>query len=125
MKFKTLMMVKAIVCLVLGLPILLVPKIFYGLFGLGLTDAGVFPAMQYGASLLGNFMLTWYSRYARDTKARHGLILGMTVYNGIGFIVTLIALITGVLNLLGLLPIAIYLFFTIGFGYFLYKPPTP
>ena len=119
------MVIKAVVCIVLGIPILLVPKMFYGLFGLELNASGIFPAMQYGASLIGNFMLTWFSRYARDTKARHGLILGMTVYNGIGFIVTLIALFAGVMNLLGLLPAAIYLFFSIGFGYFLLRPPSP
>ncbi len=125
MKFKTLMTIKAIVCLVLGLPILLVPKFFYGLFGLELGAAGVYPAWEYGASLIGNFMLTWFSRYARDTKARKGLIMGMAAYNSIGFIVTLIALITGVMNLLGLLPVGIYLFFMLGFGYFLYNPPKP
>ncbi len=122
MKFKTLMIIKAIVCLVLGVPILLVPKFFYGLFGADLDAAGVYPAWEYGASLLGNFLLTWFGRHVTDTKARRAITLGMTVYNGIGFVVTLIAVLSGTLNLLGWGPVLIYLFFALGFGYFLIKP---
>jgi hypothetical protein len=48
----------------------------------------------------------------------------MTVYNGIGFIVTMIAILTGVTNVLGWGAAAIYLFFTFGFGYFWLNPPT-
>ncbi len=125
MKFKTLMIIKAVVCIGLGIPILLAPKLFYGLFGVTLDAAGLYPAREYGASLLGNFLLTWFGRHARDTKARHALIMGMTVYNAIGFIITLVALLTGVMNAIGWVAAVIYLFFALGFGYFWLKPPTP
>jgi hypothetical protein len=125
MKFKTLMIIKAVVCIVLGIPILFVPKFFYGLFGVALTDAGVFPAWEYGASLMGNAMVTWYARYASESKGRRAIIKGMTVYNAIGFIVTVIAILNGTMNMLGWGAAAIYLFFALGFGYFWLKPPTP
>jgi len=125
MKYKTLMIIKAMVCLVLGIPILVVPKFFYGLFGVILDAAGVFPAWQYGASLIGNALLTWITRISRETRARRAIILGMTVYNGIGFVVTLIAVLSGVMNALGWGPVILYLFFTLGFGYFLLMPPSP
>ena len=125
MKFRTLMGVKAVVCLILGIPILLLTKPFYRLFGLELGSAGVFAAREYGASLLGNFLLTWFGRFAQDTKARRALIMGMTLYNTIGFIITLIVLLSGEINILGWGPAAIYLFFALGFGYFLIKPPKP
>jgi len=51
--------------------------------------------------------------------------MGMTVYNAVGFIVTLVALLTGVMNAMGWVAIVIYLFFALGFGYFWLKPPTP
>lgn len=125
MKFRTLMIIKAIVCLVLGVPILLATKFFYGLFGMELGVAGVFAAREYGASLLGNFLLTYFGRFAQDTKARRALIMGMTLYNAIGFIITLITVLSGQMNFLGWGPVAIYLFFGLGFGYFLIKPPKP
>jgi len=125
MKLKTLMIIKAIVCLALGIPILAVPAFFYSIFGLALTPAGAFTAREYGASLIGNYLLTWFARDVQDTKSRRAILLGMTFYNAIGFIATLVATVTGVANYLGWGPVALYLFFAIGFGYHLLKSPNP
>lgn len=79
----------------------------------------VFAAREYGASLIGNLMLTWFARNAIESDARRAIILGLCVYDAIGFVITLISQITGVLGPLGWFAMAIYLFFAIGFGYFL------
>ena len=125
MKFKTLMIIKALVCLVLGIPILVFSKWFYSLFGVTLDAASIYPAQQYGASLIGNFLLTWFAQYAKDTNARCSIIRGMTVYNGIGLVVSLMAVLSKNMNVLGWSTVAIYLFFTLGFGYFWLNPPKP
>ena len=119
MKLQTLMIIKAVVCLCLGVPILFAPIFTYSLFGASLNPGGVFAAREYGASLIGNLMVTWFARKAAESEARRAIILGLCVYDAIGFVVTLIALLTGVLGLLGWFAAAIYLFFAIGFGYFL------
>ena len=119
MKFRTLMIIKAVVCLGLGVPILVVPVFLYSLFGASLTPGGVFAAREYGASLIGNLMVTWFARNATHSEARRAIILGLCVYDAIGFVVTVIAQATGVLGPLGWFAMAIYLFFAIGFGYFL------
>lgn len=119
------MVIKAIVCLVLGLFALVAPKILYGIFGIKLEGAGIYPAWEYGASLIGNFLLTWFARYARESKGRRAIIKGMTFYNALGFIATLIAVIMGWMNPLGWLVVALYLFFAVGFGFFWAKPPVP
>jgi hypothetical protein len=119
MKLKTLMIIKALVCLCLGVPILLVPVFFYSLFGTSLNSGGVFAAREYGASLIGNLMITWFARKATDSEALRAIILGLCVYDAIGFVATLIAQFTGVLGPLGWFAALIYLFFAVGFGYFL------
>jgi len=119
MKFKTLMIIKAVVCLGLGVPILLAPIFLYSLFGASLNPAGVFPAREYGASLIGNLMVAWFARNAVESDARRAIILGLCVYDAIGFVITLIAQVSGVLGPLGWFAMAIYLFFALGFGYFL------
>jgi hypothetical protein len=125
MNLKTLMIIKAIVCLVLGLPILFVPYFFYGVFGATLAAGGAFAAQEYGASLMGNMLLTWFARKAVESDARRAICLGLCIYDAIGFVITLIAVISGVLNPLGWLAVVIYLFFTAGFGYFLvFSPKT-
>jgi hypothetical protein len=121
MKFQTLMIIKAVVCLSLGVPILLAPVFLYSLFGASLTPGGVFAAREYGASLIGNLLLTWFARKADVSETRWAIALALCVYDAIGFVVTLIAQLTGVLGPLGWFAAAIYLFFAIGFGLFLKK----
>ena len=119
MKFQTLMIMKAVVCLVLGVPIVLAPVFTYSLFGASLSPGGVFAAREYGASLIGNLMLTWFARNATASEPRRAIILDLCVYDVIGFVITLIAQFSGVLGPLGWFAALIYLFFALGFGYFL------
>jgi hypothetical protein len=125
MKFKTLMSIKALVCLALGVPILIVPIFLYQLFGASLGSGGVFAAREYGASLIGNLVLTWFARNAVESDARRAIISALFVYDAIGFVITLIALFSGALGILGWFAAAIYLFFTVTFGYFLIYSPAP
>ena len=125
MRFKTLMAIKALVCLVFGIAMLLIPQALFSVFGITLDAGGTFPAREYGSALFGILMLTWFARNAGDSDARTAIILALFIYDLLGFVVTLMARATGVLNMLGWLVAAIYLFFTIGFGYFLmFKPES-
>jgi hypothetical protein len=121
MKFSTLMIIKAVVCLVLGLPILLVPEFFYSVFGAALNSGGVFAAREYGASLMGNMLLTWLARGVGEGEPRRAICWALCIYDAIGFIITLIALFSGVLGALGWFAALVYLFFAVGFGYFLLR----
>ena len=121
MSFKSLMIIKAIICLLFGIAFIFFPGFLLSLFGVKLSAGGLFPAREYGAALWGNLMLTWFARNAADSDARRAIILAMFVYDLIGFVVSLVYVLAGTLNALGWLPVIIYLFFTMGFGYFLFK----
>jgi hypothetical protein len=118
MKFSTMMIIKAIVCLGFGFLILFFPNPLYGLFGVTLGAGGLFAAREYGASLVGNLALTWYAKDADESKARRAIILALFLYDAVGVVVTVINVLNGTLNYLGWGVVAVYLFFTIGFGYF-------
>lgn len=124
MNLKTLMIIKAIVCIALGIPILIAPEFIYGLFGATLQEGGTFAAREYGAALLGAFFLTWYARNTDESRARRAIILDLFVYDAIGVVVTLIALLGGLLSWLGWGIVVIYLFFAVGYGYFWFKEPA-
>lgn len=119
MKLKTLLIIKAIVCLCLGIPILFVPNFIYSIFGATLAAGGVFAAREYGASMIGILMLTWFARNSQESDARWAIVLALFVYDAIGAIVSLIAILSGAVNALGWLVLALYLFLAVGFGYFL------
>lgn len=125
MKFKTMMIIKAVVCLGFGLGLLFVPDFIYGIFGASLTEGGRFAAREYAAAMLGILMITWFGRNAIESDLRKGVILGLTLYDAVGVVISVIAVMAGVMSVLGWLVVALYLFLALGFGYFLVKPPKP
>ena len=123
MNFKTLMIIKSLVCLSFGILLLAIPDKLFSIFGTTLSDGGMFTAREYGAALFGNLFLCWFAKSASESAARKAIIIALFVYDLIGFIVTTITVVIGVLNPLGWFVVFVYLFFTIGFGYYLIKVP--
>lgn len=119
MTFKTLLIIKAIVCLVFGVLLLATPAALLGILGGSLGAAGAFTAREYGAAVIGTLMLTWFARHSVESVARRAILLHLFVYDAIGFVVTLLVVVSGVLNALGWGIVAVYLFFTLGSGYLL------
>lgn len=119
MKFKTLMIIKAIVCLGFGPLLLFVPGPLLRLLGTSYGSGSALTAREYGAALIGNLLLTWLARNAGESVERRAIIWNLFVYDAIALVVTLSIQLSGGLNVLGWGIVAVYLFFTIGFGYFL------
>jgi len=124
MKFKTLMIIKAIVCVSFGFLLLVFPGFLMNLMGAELGPGGLFSARLYGASLAGTLFLTWFSQNAGKSSARRAIILDLFIYDGIALIVTLFAVLSGVLNWLGWGIVGILLFLTVGYGYFWFNDPA-
>lgn len=123
MKFKNLMIIKAVVCLFFGTLLLAVPDKLLSILGAALSDGGIFTAREYGSALFGNLFICWFAKDAAESDSRKAIILGLFVYDLIAFFVTLFTVLSGVLNPLGWLIVFVYLFFILGFGYFLVKMP--
>jgi len=121
MKFKNLLIIKALVCLIFGIPYLLVPGTLINYFGATLGTIGIFTARQYGAALIGNMFLTWFARNAGGKETQRPILLHLFFYDAIGFVVTLMAILSGIFNTLAWGPAVVYLFFTIFSGFLLIK----
>ncbi|MDF1499778.1 MAG: hypothetical protein P1P76_04840 [Anaerolineales bacterium] len=123
MTFKTLLLIKAVVCLTFGILLLFFPSFLLGILGASLTAPGIFLGREYGANMLGTLTLMWFAKDLGETKARQPILLYLFVYDAIGFIVTTINTLTGVLNGLGWGIVAVYLFITVSSAYLLLKSP--
>jgi hypothetical protein len=124
MSYRNVMVIKAAVCLVFGILLISVPGAVFGILGADLNPGGTFAAREYAAALIGNLLLTWLARNAVDSPARRAIITALFVYDAVGVIVSLFAVLSGILNPLGWLIVAVYLFFTLGFGYLLLPKKT-
>jgi len=125
MTFKNLLVIKAVVCFIFGIQLLVAPSLLFALFGASLGSAGAFTAREYAAAMLGTLMLCWFARNAVHSETRKPILLHLFVYDAIGFVVTVPVVISGVLNVLGWGIAAVYLFFTVFSFSLLRAEPDP
>jgi hypothetical protein len=118
MKFKTLMTIKAFVCLGFGPVLLFFPAWILGLVGAAYCSGAALTAREYGAALVGNLLLTWLARNVDQGVSRRAIIWNLFVYDLIGLVATTALILRGSLNPLAWGIVAVYLFFTVGFGCF-------
>ena len=122
MSYKTLTIVKCLVCLGFGPFLLFFPGQLLGLLGAPLLGLGAaITAREYGAALVGNVFLTWFSRNAGPSSTRTAIIIYLFVYDAVALVAITIMQLQGAMNLLGWGIVAVYLFFTVGYGYLLLK----
>ena len=121
MTFRTLLIIKAAVCLVFGLFLLLAPGVLLNLLGTALNDGGTFTAREYGAAMIGTLLLTWFAKDVKAADARGAILLDLLIYDLIGVVITSSVVLTGVLNVLAWGIVVVYLFFTVGSGYLLLR----
>jgi len=119
MKFKTLMIIKALVCLGFGPFLLFFPGQLLNLLGTSFGPGAALTAREYGAALVGNLFLAWLARNADESVARRAIIWDLFIYDAVALAATLVIQLSGGLNLLGWGIVFVYLLFTIGFGCFL------
>lgn len=121
MKLGTMMVIKAIICLSFGVLLLFFPEFLTDLLEIDIEEGGILFVRLYGASLWGNFFLTWLSRNAAESEALRAAVVGLFVYDAIGLVVAVLATLDGVMGTLGWGIVGVYLCMTLGFGYFYFK----
>ena len=118
MKLGNLLMAGAVVTLIFGLALVLVPGTLLSLYGITLNDAGILLARLFGAAFLGYTVLNWFARNASDSEVLRGIVLANLIMDVVGFVVTLLGQLAQVANALGWSSVALYLLFSLGFAYF-------
>ena len=121
MTFRWLLIIKSVVSVFFGLILLSVPGFLLKLMGTELGSGGVYMAREYGAALMGIFLLTWFAKNITAADARKAILIQVLVYDAIGMVLTSHVVLTGILNALGWGIVGVYLFFTVASGYLLGK----
>ncbi len=124
MKLKILFIITAIVAVVFGVAFAIIPAQVYSFYDI-VSSAGLnYMGQLFGASLIGFGLIAWVARNAADSDSRRAIILAFFISDGVGFVVALIGQLNDILGSLGWLTVAIYLLFTIGYGYFQFSKPS-
>jgi hypothetical protein len=121
MKLNYWMAAKAVVEFVFGIGFVLIPVKLGSIFGVELDPGGAYMAQLYGTVFIFGSILLWLTKNVSATeKPIQAIIIAVVMSNVIGFIVSLIATLSGVLNALGWFIVAVWLIFCIGFAWFLF-----
>lgn len=121
MSVRLIAIATAAVSLVFGLATLVVPAQFVALFGVELTEQGLFGIRLAGVFILGYTALDWYARDELEAggrgSARRAIISANLVVGVLGFGVHLYAQLAGLLNELGWTSVVLFFLLSIGWGY--------
>jgi len=118
MKIKTLMIINAVISVLFGLAFVIIPERLLLLYGNSVDAPMRYIGQLFGAALIAFAVLTWTARKSPDNEARKAIVLSLFIGYFIGFVVTLIGQLGGVVNSLGWSTVAIYFLFSLGYGYF-------
>ncbi len=124
MKFSTFMAIAAVLAFLFGLGFLLLPEQVLASYGITLEAAGQWVGRYLGSAFLGISVVTWLARNAEKGATLRAIVLGFFVLGATGLVVAILDLIYGEGNALAWSTVAIYLFLTVGFGYFQFVKPV-
>lgn len=123
MRLANLLIVNALILFAFGVLMLFIPTGLMSLYSVPLGPRAVYVAQLFAAAAIGLSVLNWAARNVTDPAAVRAITLGNLAANGVGFAVTLLAQTEGIVGNLGWSNVALFLFFTLGFGYFYVNRP--
>lgn len=124
MKLKHLLVINAVIALVYGISYQLIPEKITLLYGVTTGPGVILNVRLLGAALIGIGLLTWFARNISDSETQRAIILSLLVFCLIGFVITVHGTVTGIMSAVGWTGVGIFLFFTLGYGYFQFKKPA-
>lgn len=123
MKLRTFLIINAIIMLCQGAYAMLLPAIVLSQYGVSRGPVESFMAQYAGMGTFVMGLLALFSRDITDHKAQRAVILTLLIANVIGITISVVGMISGVIGVSGWLVVGFYLFFVLGYAYFLFMKP--
>jgi hypothetical protein len=126
MKLRYLFVVNAVVLFILAAGFLLAPRTVLGLFGLSVgTTVNFnatlsFVAQLMGAALIVPGLLGWFAVGMTEVGARRSVAISLFIFAAIGFVLTLLGMLSNVMSVSGWILVLVFLVLALGYAYFLF-----
>ncbi len=122
MKLRYLMIISAVADAFVGIALVLIPASVGAVFGAMAMERVT--EQLFGTALFSFAVVNWFARNAKDGEALRAVILANLVSNAVGFVLVVLAQLSGVWNALGWVVVGYSLIMALGFAYFLLVRPT-
>src|SRR5512136_1740310 len=123
MKFSTVVIVNAIVALVYGIALVLLPGTVLSLYGVTPGPAVNLASQLIGVEMIHIGVICWLIRGVADGAAQKALILGGLAGQVIAVIVSVMGTLSGVFSAMGWSAVAIYALLALGYAYLQFLKP--
>ncbi len=117
MKLSLFLIIKAVISLVFGILLAVIPAQLMAIFGSTLDPSGVLMTRLVGALLIGIGLICWLSR-TKSAESLQDIVLSLFVADTLGFLVVLMGQMSGLMNAMGWIIVLIWLLLALGLGYF-------
>ncbi len=124
MKFSNLLLVNAVVSLVYGVGLVLLPATLLSMYGVTPGPAVNLASQLFGVELLHVGLICWFARNVSDGPAQRALIIASLIGQVIGVIIALMGTLSGVFNAVGWSAVAIYLLLGLGYANLQFMKPS-
>ena len=123
MNIRTALTINTVMDLLFGIGFLLLPGFLLQLFGMSSAPEIAFIAQLLGAALIGIALIVWLVRDSGYSPPVRAILIGLLIFNVLGFTVSLLAVLTGVMNAVGWIIPAAFLLEALPRVYFLFINP--
>ena len=123
MKLSNLMIISTFVAGPFGIGLVILPEELFSLYGVSSNPPLNYIGQLFGGCLIMIAILAWGARNATDSVALRAIVFSFFIGDAIGFCVALFAQLGGVVNALGWSTVLIYLFQSLGYGYYQFINP--
>jgi len=118
-KLRLFLGITAVLTVIDGISHALVANALLPIYGIEPGAGAVLGFRLLGATLLTFGLILWFVRESRDWTALRAVLLGAAVGNVVGIVVSLWAILTGIMNGTGWLFVLTYAVYLLGYLYFL------
>ena len=124
MTLKSWMSAKAVICVLFGLGFVFIPETLASFYGMSTNDSGILMTRFFGQAFILLGLLLWLARNTSEQATQRAFSISVFIGDIVGFVIAIMAQMSGVVNALGWLSVALYLLLALGFGYFLFAKPN-
>ena len=114
-RLKRFLAIAAIITLLNGVSYALVPNVLLPNYGIAPSAGAAFGFRLFGAALLTFGLILWFVRESSDWAAIRAVLIGASVGNVVGAVISLWAIFNGVVNGAGWLFVVTYVVLLLGY----------
>lgn len=119
MTLRSFFTILAVLSFLFGIGFVLAPSQVLANYGIETTPALALMGRLFGGALLTLGVILWFARDFRDEAAVRAVLLGALLGDVVNLVVATMGTVAGTSNALGWSTVVIYLYGTLGSGYFL------